>query len=158
MLFNCQTFVYVFLRLLVYQMIGVVLFDNHDDLLYVYSDREFKNRIHCVSNTLDMCAVPGEITMDDDIRSRKDAESMILMQIFSPLLTSYRIMNQEFQNSYDCVSCEDGSTVAFYEQMGFLLITVARSSVNAVHLARVCFSLMQHVCGPSLSVYYAYII
>ena len=155
MLFNCQTFVYVFLRLLVYQMIGVVLFDNHDDLLYVYSDREFKNRIHCVSNTLDMCAVPGEITMDDDIRSRRDAESMILMQIFSPLLTSYRIMNQEFQNSYDCIACEDGFTVAFYEQMGFLLITVARSSVNAVHLARVCFSLMEHVCGPSLSVYYA---
>ncbi|XP_046648900.1 uncharacterized protein LOC124340340 [Daphnia pulicaria] len=133
-------------------MIGVVLFDNHDDLLYVYSDREFKNRIHCVSDTLDMCAVPGEEVMDDDIRSRRDAESMILMQIFSPLLTSHRIMNQEFQNSYDCIACEDGSTVAFYEQMGFLLITVARSSVNAVHLARVSFSLMQHVCGPSLSV------
>lgn len=134
-------------------MIGVILFDNHDDLLYVYSDHEFKNRIRCVSNTLDMCAVPGEIAQDDDIRTRLDAESMILMQIFSPLLTSYRIMNQEFQNSYDCITCEDGSTTAFYEQMGFLLIAVAKSTVNAAHLARVSFSVMQHVCGPSLSVY-----
>ncbi|XP_032785024.1 uncharacterized protein LOC116922744 isoform X1 [Daphnia magna] len=115
-------------------------------------DHEFKNRIRCVSNTLDMCAVPGEIAQDDDIRTRLDAESMILMQIFSPLLTSYRIMNQEFQNSYDCITCEDGSTTAFYEQMGFLLIAVAKSTVNAAHLARVSFSVMQHVCGPSLSV------
>ena len=63
---------------------------------YVYSDREFKNRIHCVSNTLDMCAVPGEITIDD-IRSRKDAESMILMQISSPLLTSLELLINNFK-------------------------------------------------------------
>lgn len=130
-------------------MIGVVLFDNHDDLLFVYSDDEFKKRIHSVSNTLDMCR-DEESDQDNDTR---ETESMILMQIFSPLLTSYRIMNQEFQNSYDCISCEDGSTVAFYEQMGFLLIAVAKSTVNAVHLARVCFNVMQHVVGPSLSVY-----
>lgn len=134
-------------------MIGVLLFDNHDDLLYVYSDGEFKNRIRCVSYTLDMWGVPGDCVQDDDIRTRMDAESMILMQIFSPLLTSYRIMSQEFQNSYDCITCEDGSTTAFYEQMGFLLIAVAKSTVNAAHLAKVCFSVMQHVCGPSLSVY-----
>nr|SVE74245.1 EOG090X07YB [Daphnia barbata] len=134
-------------------MIGVLLFDSHNDLLYVHSDDEFKNRIHCVSSTLDMCAVPGEIAMDDDIRTRRDAECMILMQIFSPLLTSYRIMNQEFQNSYDCITCEDGSTIAFYEEMGFLLIAVARATVNAAHLARISFSTMQHVCGPSLSVF-----
>ena len=135
-------------------MIGVVLFDNHDDLLYVYNDAEFKNRIHSVSDTLDMCvAAKNSQVDDDDVRTRRDAESMILMQIFSPLLTSYRIMTHEFQNSYDCIACEDGSTVAFYEQMGFLLIAVAKSSVSAVHLARVCFSVMQHVCGPSLSVY-----
>nr|CAG4651067.1 EOG090X07YB [Simocephalus serrulatus]SVE94300.1 EOG090X07YB [Simocephalus serrulatus] len=112
------------------------------------SDDEFKNRIHSVSDTLDMCR-PEESDEDNDTR---ESESMILMQIFSPLLTSYRIMNQEFQNSYDCISCEDGSTVAFYEQMGFLLIAVAKSTVNAVHLARVCFTVMQHVVGPSLSV------
>lgn len=129
-------------------MIGVVLFDNHDDLLFVFSDEEFKQRIHSVSDNLDMCT---EDENEDDIQ-KKEAESMILMQIFSPLLTSYRIMNQEFQNSYDCISCEDGSTVAFYEQLGFLLIAVAKSNINAIHLARVCFNLMQHVVGPSLSV------
>lgn len=131
-------------------MIGVILFDNHDDLLYVYNDDEFKARMLSVSNTLDMC-VPEEID-PEDLRQTREAEWMILMQIFSPLLTSYRIMSQEFQNSYDCISCEDGSTVAFYEHMGFLLIAVAKSSVSAVHLAKACFNIMQHVCGPSLYV------
>lgn len=138
------------LRYFYRQMIGVVLFDNHDDLLFVFSDNEFKRRIRSVSDILRM-GEADDTDEGDDIQ-KHEAESMILMQIFSPLLTSHRIMNQEFQNSYDCISCEDGSTVAFYELMGFLLIAVAKSTVNAVHLARVCFSVMQHVVGPSLSV------
>nr|CAG4648709.1 EOG090X07YB [Polyphemus pediculus] len=83
--------------------------------------------------------------------SNKEIDSMVLMQIFSPLLTSHRIMNQEFQNSYDGITCEDGSTVAFFEEINFLLIAVAQQSVNAVHLVRVCHEIMQHVCGPSFS-------
>lgn len=143
------------------QMIGVILFDNHDDLLYVFNDEEFRQRIKSVSDSLDIsppqyASFEGD-EGDDEAAGHveetllREAESMILMQIFSPLLTSYRIMNQQFHNSYDCISCDDGSTVAFYENQGFLLIAVAKTTVNAVHLVRVCFDIMQHVCGPSLS-------
>ena len=126
-------------------MIGLILFDNHDDLLYVYSDKEFRKKIECVATKLDIidgCHSPDQET---------EIESIVLMQIFSPLLTSYRVMNQEFQNSYDGITCDDGSTVAFYEEMDFLLIAVAKHSINAVHLVRVCYQIMQHVCGPSFS-------
>jgi len=131
-------------------MIGLILFDNHDDLLYVFSDQEFRKKIETVARNLEIISCNSH---QDQTKPNKttEIESIVLMQIFSPLLTSYRVMNQEFQNSYDGITCEDGSTVAFYEEMDFLLIAVAKYTINAVHLVKVCFETMQHVCGPSFS-------
>ena len=133
-------------------MIGIVLFDNHDDLLYVFSDDEFRGKIQSVADSLDM---PLEYGQDGGSKKANDngVEAMVVMQMFSPLLTSYRVMNHEFQNYYDGITCEDGSTVAFYEKMNFLIVAVAKASINAVHLVRVSYSIMQHVVGPSLSMY-----
>ncbi len=125
-------------------MIGVILFDHHDDLLYVYSDDEFRNKIKSVADSMDI----------SNTNSGGALEEIAVMQMFSPLLTSYRVMSHEFQNCYDAVTCEDGSSLAFYEQMNFLLVAVAsRTSINAVHLVRATFRIMQHVVGPSLSMY-----
>jgi len=131
-------------------MIGLILFDNHDDLLYVFSDQEFRKKIETVARNLEIINCNS---YQDQTKPNKttEIESIVLMQIFSPLLTSYRVMNQEFQNSYDGITCEDGSTVAFYEEMDFLLIAVAKYNINAVHLVKVCYETMQHVCGSSFS-------
>lgn len=138
-------------------MIGILLFDNHDDLLYVFGDEEFGKKIENVAKVMGISPSSLDFPVDSKNLGNKtradlkDIQSMILMQIFSPLLTSYRIMSHEFQNSYDGITCDDGSTVAFYEKMNFLLIAVSKSSINAVHLVKVCFGIMQHVCGPSFS-------
>lgn len=125
-------------------MIGVILFDHHDDLLYVYSDDEFRNKIRSVADTLD---ISSKTECDDN----GQLEALVVMQMFSPLLTSYRVMSHEFQNCYDGIACEDGSTIAFYERMNFLLVVVARNEINALHLVRIAFNIMHHVVGPSLS-------
>ena len=141
-------------------MFGVILFDNHDDLLYVYSDEEFKNKIETVAKDLNICRNQQEDNLSEaETISQKSSmlkngvEALAVMQMFSPLLTSHRIMNEEFQNTFHNISCEDGSTLAFYEHMHFLAIAVSRSKVNAVHLVRASFDIMLHVCGPSLSMY-----
>ena len=136
-------------------MFGVILFDNHDDLCYVYSDDEFKSKIERVATDLNINRPEGSSDDHQETGQKSTTnsgvEALAVMQMFSPLLTSHRIMNEEFQNTFDSVTCEDGSTLAFYEHMNFLAIAVSMSKVNAVHLVRVSFSIMQHVCGPSLS-------
>jgi hypothetical protein len=143
-------------------MFGVILFDNHDDLLYVYSDDEFKNKIETVASELNISrnqqedhpSTEAETSQQKSTSTMKNGvEALAVMQMFSPLLTSHRIMNEEFQNTFHNIACEDGSTLAFYEHMNFLAIAVSRSKVNAVHLVRASFDIMLHVCGPSLSMY-----
>nr|CAG4646341.1 EOG090X07YB [Macrothrix elegans] len=129
-------------------MIGIILFDNQSDLLYVYSDEEFKQKIKVLCNSL---KVPLQAESNHDETQIHQAQmEIVIIQLFSPLLASYRIMDQQFDNSYKFVSCEDDSMLAFHEQTGYLLITVAKASINASHLSRVTSSIMQHVCGPSL--------
>nr|CAG4643284.1 EOG090X07YB [Ilyocryptus agilis] len=107
-------------------------------------DDAFKAKIQSVADSLDIS--PEGSTAGAAVN---DADAA--MQMFSPLLTSYHIMNHEFNNSYDSITCEDGSTVAFYEEDNFLLIAVTDLSINARHLVRVCFRFMRHIVGPSLT-------
>merc|ERR1712131_344865 len=71
------------------QMIGLLLFDNHDDLLYVFSDQEFRKKIETVARNLEIINCNS---YQDQTKPNKttEIESIVLMQIFSPLLTSYR--------------------------------------------------------------------
>lgn len=39
----------------------------------------------------------------------------IVVQLFSPLVTSQRIMATQFNNPYTSVSCQDGTTIVFQE-------------------------------------------
>lgn len=41
--------------------------------------------------------------------------SNILMQIFSPIITSQRIMCSQFGNSYTSCQCQNGLNIAFEE-------------------------------------------
>lgn len=135
-------------------MIGIVLFDHHDDLLYVFSDDEFRSKIQSVADSMGLPSQPkDEETNEKKSLISNGVEAMAVMQMFSPLLTSYRVMNHEFQNYYDGITCDDGSTVAFYEKMNFLIVAVAKATINALHLVRVSYTIMQHVVGPSLSMY-----
>lgn len=127
-------------------MVGVILFDNQDDLLFVYSDEDFKHKIQSAADLLD-------ISPEGHGHAAAVNDADAVMQMFSPLLTSYRIMSHEFLNSYDGITCEDGSTVSFYEEDNYLLIVVASQTISAVHLVRVCFRIMRHVVGPSLTMY-----
>ena len=132
-------------------MIALILFDKNDDMLYVYSDTEFSSQMQNVADTMGIF-VPEELA---DWRPSKTWKSgldpTLLMQLFSPVLTSYRIMNHQFQNSYNSITCENGATIAFHKEMDYLLLAVAKTAIHATHLVQVCFEIIQHVCGPAFS-------
>nr|CAG4638524.1 EOG090X07YB [Cyclestheria hislopi] len=62
-------------------------------------------------------------------------------------------MNQQYHNPYHEISCEDGTSVGFHKETDFLLLAVTQLSVSATHLVKLSFELLQHICGPSLSLF-----
>lgn len=133
-------------------MIGFVLFDNRDDILYFFSDREFAVKL---KNVGDVMGVNGEDLYDaeyiEDGSSENHLSPLILMQLFSPLLASYRIMNYQFHNTYQSIVCEDGTSVAFHEEMDFLLIAVGKNEISAYHLVKSFVDILKRVCGTSFN-------
>ncbi|KAF2354573.1 hypothetical protein FHG87_014669 [Trinorchestia longiramus] len=55
---------------------------------------------------------------------RKAVEANVLVQLFSPLLTSHQVMDLQFDNPYTAITCHDGTTLALhkYEACVFLVI------------------------------------
>ena len=127
-------------------MISLIVFDRHDLPIYIFTDEEFSKKIGNIAAAMGITAC-----QESNPSFKCGLDPNVLMQLFSPALTSYRIMNQQFHNCYHGINCEDGTTVAFYREMDFLFLAVAKQTVNANHLVRVCFEIIQHVCGPALS-------
>nr|CAG4636262.1 EOG090X07YB [Eubosmina coregoni]SVE69861.1 EOG090X07YB [Eubosmina coregoni] len=72
-------------------MFGVILFDNHDDLCYVYSDDEFKSKIERVATDLNINRPEGSSDDHQETGQKSTTnsgvEALAVMQMFSPLLT-----------------------------------------------------------------------
>lgn len=76
----------------------------------------------------------------------------VLVQLFSPLVASQRIMFCQFDNSYTSLECADDMNFVFEEFLGYLLLQIGNESVQTLQrIAGVALTMMKRVCGPDLS-------
>ncbi|XP_075223116.1 Hermansky-Pudlak syndrome 1 protein isoform X2 [Lycorma delicatula] len=76
----------------------------------------------------------------------------LLIQLFSPVVTSQRIMSTQFGNSYSSIQCQNGTNIVFDEYMGFLFLCIGIDSLICLqHVLSVFISFVRHICGPDVT-------
>lgn len=76
----------------------------------------------------------------------------VIMQLFSPIITSQYVMASQFGNSYTSMKCQDGINVVFDEYIGYTFMYIATEEEELMkRTVGVCVSLVEHVCGPDVT-------
>ncbi|XP_062698219.1 BLOC-3 complex member HPS1 [Aedes albopictus] len=125
-------------------MEGVLLFDQNNDLIYQNFNDAMRAKMtrHAIDLGL----------MEDVKRDpRKDLDNNVLIQIFSPLVASQRIMMCQFDNAYTSVQMENNLNLVFDEFLGYLFLQISTKEVDQVRRELgVCICLLKHICGPNI--------
>lgn len=76
----------------------------------------------------------------------------IIMQLFSPIVTSQHVMASQFGNSYTSMKFQDGTNMVFDEYIGYTFMYIASKEVELMRRTLgVCVSIVRHVCGPDIA-------
>ncbi|XP_038112878.1 Hermansky-Pudlak syndrome 1 protein homolog [Culex quinquefasciatus] len=127
-------------------MEGVLIFDQSNDLIY-------QNFNDAMRAKMSRHAIDLGLMEDDKRDSRKDLDANVLIQIFSPLVASQRIMMCQFDNAYTSVQMENNLNLVFDEFLGYLFIEISNKEVDQVRREiGVCICLLKHICGPNLHI------
>lgn len=130
-------------------MRAILIFDHLNDVLFVKCNKKFASHI------LKLATLQGLLDDDKDIKDLENSipSPNIIMQLFSPIVTSQHVMASQFGNSYTSMKFQDGTNMVFDEYIGYTFIYIA---VKEVELMRrtlgVCVSIVRHVCGPDIAI------
>ncbi|KAK4882940.1 hypothetical protein RN001_006259 [Aquatica leii] len=120
----------------------ILVFDYSNDIIYTKYNKKFSTHINELAKTQGL--IPEE---------NKDAKisSNIIVQIFSPIVTSQRIMSCQFGNSYTSIQCENGLNMTFEEYMGYLFVSIGKEDVISMkRFLSVCVTIVRYLCGPDV--------
>ncbi|KAJ4431514.1 hypothetical protein ANN_20112 [Periplaneta americana] len=83
----------------------------------------------------------------------EDISPNVLIQLFSPIVTSQQLMHCQFGNSYTSVQCRDGTNMVFDQYMGYLFLHIGLNDVNWLQrMLGIFITVVKHLCGPNVSV------
>ncbi|KAJ9592246.1 hypothetical protein L9F63_001247 [Diploptera punctata] len=121
----------------------IMIFDNLNDIVYSKYDKKFCKHMRRVGKE-------HNFVLDEKEDDELDAD--VLMQMFSVLVASHRIMSCEFGNSYTSVQCDGGANIVFDEFRDYTSIINSVNTVSSMqqNLA-VCVALTKHLCGPHIN-------
>ncbi|XP_076037717.1 Hermansky-Pudlak syndrome 1 protein [Oratosquilla oratoria] len=126
-------------------MLAILVFDQLNDVVYLRCDEKFVRHVHSM-------AVAQGLLAEAEADQMSQLDPNIVVQLFSPLVTSQRIMAAQFNNPYTSVSCMDGTTVVFKEYASYLFVGVGQES--EAHLQRitsVAIRMVQLIVGPCIT-------
>ncbi|GAB1869418.1 Hermansky-Pudlak syndrome 1 protein-like protein [Camponotus japonicus] len=129
-------------------MRAILIFNHLNDVLFAKCNKKFANHI------LKLATIQG--LLDD--KDTKDLENSIpspniIMQLFSPIVTSQHVMASQFGNSYTSMKFQDGTNMVFDEYIGYTFIYIAMKEVELMkRTLGVCVSIVRHVCGPDIAI------
>ncbi|XP_076174985.1 Hermansky-Pudlak syndrome 1 protein isoform X2 [Ptiloglossa arizonensis] len=129
-------------------MKGILIFDHLNDVLFTKCNNKFASHIQKLARFQGL------------ISENKDTNDIVLklnpnviMQLFSPILTSQHVMASQFGNSYTSMRCHDGTNMVFDEFMGYTFIYISMEEVELMkRTLGVCVSIVRHVCGPDVGI------
>ncbi|XP_970712.2 BLOC-3 complex member HPS1 isoform X2 [Tribolium castaneum] len=121
----------------------LLIFDHLNDVVYTKCDDKFSTHIY------EFASLQGFVNAGDG--KERTIDDNALVQIFSPIITSQRIMSCQFGNSYTSIQCEDGINICFDEYMGYLFVSVAQEDVQSIKkYLSVCVTIVRYLCGPDV--------
>ncbi|XP_021934600.1 Hermansky-Pudlak syndrome 1 protein homolog isoform X2 [Zootermopsis nevadensis] len=122
----------------------ILVFDHLNDVLYAKYNKKFSKHVRKLSR--EQGFMPDG--KDDD-----ELSNSVLIQHFSPIVTSLQLMNCQFGNSYTSVQCKDGTNVVFNQYMGCLFVHIGLNNVNWLQRTLGIFiTVVKHLCGPNVSI------
>ncbi|KAK3865840.1 hypothetical protein Pcinc_028584 [Petrolisthes cinctipes] len=128
-------------------MLAVLIFDQLNDVVYLRCDHKFVRHVRLMAASQGLLD-QAEVDLDEVVQ----LDPNIVVQLFSPLVTSQRIMATQFNNPYTSVSCQDGTTIVFQEYAGYLFVGVGNQEES--HLQRVVsitIRVVQLIVGPCVT-------
>ncbi|XP_043476577.1 Hermansky-Pudlak syndrome 1 protein homolog isoform X1 [Leptopilina heterotoma] len=128
-------------------MRGILVFDHLNDVLFSKCNKKFVRHIKKLAKS------QGLLSESEDEEESEDSPSAnIVMQLFSPIVTSQHIMASQFGNSYTSMKCEDGTNMVFDEFMGNTFIYISTKEIDLMkRTLGICISIIRLICGPDVS-------
>ncbi|XP_034233970.1 Hermansky-Pudlak syndrome 1 protein homolog isoform X1 [Thrips palmi] len=124
----------------------ILIFDHLNDILFTKCDSKFIQHVRKLATNQGL--LPQTESGGDDCTLSPN----VIIQLFSPMVTSQRVMSCQFGNSYTFIQCQDGTNMVFDEYMGYLFIHIGLEEVNWLkRTLGVCISFVKHLCGPDVS-------
>ncbi|XP_018574507.1 Hermansky-Pudlak syndrome 1 protein isoform X2 [Anoplophora glabripennis] len=123
-------------------MNGLLIFDHLNDIVYTKFNKAFAKHINDFATNQGLIA---EGSLDSTI------ENDVIVQIFSPIITSHRIMNCQFGNSYTSIQCGDSLKLYFNEYMGYLFVVIGdEGHIHMKKYISICVTIVRCLCGPDV--------
>ncbi|KAL1461697.1 hypothetical protein WDU94_013569, partial [Cyamophila willieti] len=124
----------------------ILIFDQLNDVMYSKCDPGFVKHLKKYARK-EGFNLDKEENKDDDALSTDE-----LIQIFSPIVTSARVMGWQFSNSYISIQCDDGINLVFDEYMGHILIIIGKGEVQWLQrIIKTCSFFIKNLCGPDIT-------
>ncbi|XP_026289736.1 BLOC-3 complex member HPS1 [Frankliniella occidentalis] len=124
----------------------ILIFDHLNDILYTKCNSKFIQHVRKLAKS------QGLLPQTESAGEESKLSPNIIIQLFSPMVTSQRVMSCQFGNSYTFIQCQDGTNMVFDEYMGYLFIHIGSEEVNWLKRGLgVCISFVKHLCGPDVS-------
>ncbi|XP_037031456.1 Hermansky-Pudlak syndrome 1 protein [Bradysia coprophila] len=124
-------------------MDGLLIFDQQNDVIYTKFNEQMKTKLHEL-------ALEQELVETDAVE--KDfLNPNVLIQIFSPIIASQRIMTCQFDNSYSSLECDGNINFVFEEFLGFVFLKIGMNSIKDLQRSvGVCSCFIKRICGPDI--------
>uniref|UniRef100_G3MP45 FUZ/MON1/HPS1 third Longin domain-containing protein n=1 Tax=Amblyomma maculatum TaxID=34609 RepID=G3MP45_AMBMU len=132
-------------------MKGFLVFDTLNDVVFKQMDADLLKHITETS------ARNGLIAEEASEQGAHPSESIandVLVQLFSPLVASHRVMKERMQNAYGCIYCKDQTLCIFTEFYDWTVLGINSEKEDSEAVCRkrlkVFVALIQRLFGPAL--------
>ncbi|KAM7284502.1 Hermansky-Pudlak syndrome 1 protein [Ixodes scapularis] len=131
-------------------MKGFIIFDSLNDVVYKHLDGDL------VKHIVEVCIKNG--LLEETSREIEDSSNVVtndvLVQLFSPLVTSQRVMKERIHTAYSSIYCKDQTLCVFTEFFGCTVLGINSEKEDAEATCRkrlkVFLCLVQRLYGPAL--------
>ncbi|GFT16539.1 hermansky-Pudlak syndrome 1 [Nephila pilipes] len=128
-------------------MKGIMIFDNLNDLIFSDVDADLSKHIQ-------------KLAMKDGLLEgsffgtiEQEMDKNVVMQLFSPLIASYKVMQAQFGNKYHYIESEDGILLVFDEILNYIAVSICRKDETLDVVQKelsLCLIIVEMLYGPSL--------
>ncbi|KFB44790.1 AGAP011210-PA-like protein [Anopheles sinensis] len=125
-------------------MEGILVFDQTNDLIYHTFNEAMREKM--IKQAFDL-----GLLEEETVCPTQELNSNVLIQIFSPLLASQRIMMCQFDNAYTSIQMENNLNVVFDEFLGYVFLEICTKEVDLVKRELGAFiAFIKYICGPNI--------